>query len=107
MQHCGERFAINRRGRPQLYCRPSHRVRGPRETAEAEGKLTSEKQVRLLTEYLIEVWRGSVGDIVGCLGIGKKWGLPPPYERALGKVRDASRNWHRGLRRAALSSRWN
>ena len=87
-KHCGGRFAINRRGRPQLYCRPSHRVRAREKRREAEGKQPSEKQFRLLIEYLTRLARQR-RRYSGLPWNYKEWGFPLRYERARAKVRDA------------------
>ncbi len=86
-EHCGQRFDINRRGRPQLYCKPSHRVRAREKRREAERKLPSEKEVRLLTECLMRLARQRQRFWI--LPTNSKWRLPSPYERARAKVRDA------------------
>jgi|SRR5208337_49999 len=86
-KHCGQRFDDNRRGRPKLYCKPSHRVRAREKRREAERKLPSEKEVRLFTECLMRLARQR--QRFWMLPTNSKWGLPSPYERARAKVRDA------------------
>ncbi len=87
-KHCEEPFAINRRGRPRLYCRPSHRVRAQEKRREAESKLPSEKENRLLTECLTRLARQRRRYRMVPDNWKRGW-LPPPYERARAKVRDA------------------
>ena len=92
-KHCQEPFAINRRGRPRLYCRPSHRVRAREKRREAEHKLPSEKELRLLTEYLRSLARQRriywAFRIVRMAPECANASFPPRYERARAKVRDA------------------
>jgi len=87
-KHCGHRFEVNQRGRPQLYCKPSHRVRAREKRREAESKLPSEKEVRLLTECLTRLVRQRRRYRMVPDNWKRGW-LPPPYERARAKVRDA------------------
>ena len=103
-KHCEEPFAINRRGRPRLYCRPSHRVRAHEKRREAESKLPSEKENRLLTECLMRLARQR----------RRFWMVPDKFGKGGGSLHLTSapeqrfgtrwRNLHRGLR-AALSAR--
>src|ERR1035437_3187740 len=86
-KHCGQRFDDNRRGRPKLYCKPSHRVRAREKRQEAESKLPSEKEFRLFTECLTRLARQRRR--YWMVPTNWKWALPPPYERARAKVRDA------------------
>src|ERR1039458_9122553 len=89
-KHCGHRFEVNQRGRPQLYCKPSHRVRAREKRREAESKLPSEKEVRLLTECLTRLVRQRRRySLILMAARNWKLALPPPYERARAKVRDA------------------
>ena len=87
-KHCGQRFDDNRRGRPKLYCKPSHRVRAHEKRRETESKLPSEKESRLLTEYLTRLARQRRRYWIVPDNWKRGW-LPPPYERARAKVRDA------------------
>src|SRR5208282_5084167 len=87
-KHCGQRFDDNRRGRPKLYCKPSHRVRAREKRREAESKLPSEKEVRLFTECLMRLARQRQRYPLVPTS-WKRWGLPPAYEHARAKVRDA------------------
>jgi hypothetical protein len=62
-------------------------VRAGEKRREAESKLPSEKQLRLLTEYLTRLARQRRR--YWMLPANSKWRLPPPYERARAEVRNA------------------
>jgi hypothetical protein len=59
-EHCGKRFAPKQRGRPQLFCKPSHRVRAREKRRELEYRRPSEKLFRLLKQRLDALWRHRV-----------------------------------------------
>ena len=87
---CDVSFATNRRGRPQLYCCPSHKVRDCQERRFAEFKEPSQRTYRLLVSRLQSLQRSRMG-----------WGLESetlslmggelfrrkPYEAAVVRVR--------------------
>ena len=82
----------NSRGRRQLYCRPSHRVRAHEERKFSEALHPSEKQFRLLREGILslERWRRQRNQLPGIDEIRRYAGLPrgTMYQRAVDRVRD-------------------
>jgi len=91
-KHCGQRFDDNRRGRPKLYCKPSHRVRAREKRRELETKRPSEKLLRLLKQRLeaLRRWRVRSNTIPGIDEIRQFASLPrsKAYRKAVEKVRE-------------------
>ena len=89
-KHCGRRFEINTRGRPQLYCKPSHRVRAREKRRELETRQPSEKVFRLLKQRLeaLRRWRVRRNRIVGIEELRQFMGLPrgAAYQKAVERV---------------------
>src|SRR5208282_4899472 len=90
--HCGARFSINLRGRKQLYCRPSHRVRAHEKRKILETAQPSEKWFRLLKERLASLARrrNRSSRVPGLDEIRRYAGLSRPraYQQAVDKVRE-------------------
>jgi hypothetical protein len=83
----------NERGRPQLYCRPSHNVRACEKRREIETKQPSEKLFRLLREQLARLarYRATHNQLgPGMDEIRRSQGLPRKvgYQRVVDKVRE-------------------
>ena len=91
-KHCRQRFDINRRGRPQLYCKPSHRVRAREKRRELEHRRPPEKLFRLLKQRLeaLERWRVRCNTIPGIDELRRYGNLPrrTAYQKAVERVRE-------------------
>ena len=89
--HCGQPFSANERGRPRLYCRPSHRVRVHEKRREVETKEPTEKLLRLLKEKLAALarWRVRINKTPGIDEIRRSMGLErrKAYQQAVERVR--------------------
>ena len=92
-EFCGELFAINRRGRPQLYCKPSHRVRAHEKRRELENKWPAEKSFRLLKQRLEALWRWRVrSNRIPGLEEMRLWGRVSrgkAYQQAVERIRES------------------
>ncbi len=91
-KHCGQRFDNNRRGRPQLYCKPSHRVRAREKRRELENRRPSEKLFRLFKQRLeaLRRWRVRSNTIPGIDELRRFGSLPrgKAYQKAVERVRE-------------------
>ncbi len=91
-KHCGQRFDDNRRGRPKLYCKPSHRVRAREKRRELENRQPSEKSFRLLKQRLeaLRRWRVRSNKIPGVDELRRFASLPrsKPYQKAVERVHE-------------------
>ncbi len=56
-KHCGQRFDDKRRGRPKLYCKPSHRVRGAVHTNGIESSWANFKRTVYGTHHFVMPWQ--------------------------------------------------
>jgi hypothetical protein len=91
-RHCGRGFSPSGRGRPQLYCRPSHRVRAREKRRELEHRVPGEKEFSLLRQRLESLRRCRVrwNRIPGIEEIRQFVGAPrgKAYQRAVERVRE-------------------
>src|ERR1039457_2988156 len=91
-KHCGHRFAVNQRGRPQLYCKPSHRVRAREKRRELGNRQPSEKLFRLFKQRLeaLRRWRVHSNRIPGIEELRQFASLPrrKAYQKAVERVRE-------------------
>lgn len=91
-KHCGHRFEVNQRGRPQLYCKPSHRVRAREKRRELENRWPAEKLFRLLKQRLeaLRRWRVRSNRIPGIEELRQFASLPRrrAYQKAVERVRE-------------------
>jgi hypothetical protein len=91
-RHCGREFTPNGRGRPQLYCRPSHRVRALEKRQALEHSVPGEKEFGRLRQRLESLRRCRVhrNRIPGIEEIRQFVGAPrsKAYQRAVERVRE-------------------
>src|SRR5260221_13225290 len=91
--YCGRELTLKGRGRPKLYCRPSHRVRASEKRREREQRVPLERAFRVLRQRLesLQGWRVQQNKTPGIDEIRRSFNLPrnKAYQRAVERVREA------------------